>query len=280
MESYKNLRKILKLKKLKYVEIDNIRKKILNIKNLIKLNESIKKDIRLLIQEVLNLYYFQYGKSDTIDYIKSRKHQFNIIYNEETELINSLDRLDMLLIKTKLDNCFCMKLRVMIDILNLALLYRGKNNSMQDSNMEIERKFLVQNGFKANGENRHIDQGYLFESKKGVVRIRKSNNEYYLTIKSKTKGISRVEVEVQVSKDQGKLLFKSFCDKILKKRRVNVKYKNKIFEVDYFKGKLKGLVIAEIELKKETEKFEKPQWLRKEVSKDKKYLNSNLIKNF
>ena len=149
----------------------------------------------------------------------------------------------------------------------------GKNK-----NIEIERKFLVKKGFKAKGEKIKIKQGYLFDSKKGVARIRKANNKYFITIKSRSKGISRVEVEVEVSKTQGKLLFKTFCNKILKKERINIKHKNKVFEVDYFKGKLKGLVIAEIELDSKKEKFKKPKWVKKEVSKKKKYSNNNLIK--
>ena len=44
-----------------------------------------------------------------------------------------------------------------------------------------------------------------------------------------------------------------------------------------FEGKLEGLVIAEIELEKEDEKFEIPEWVGQEVTFDPTYLNANLI---
>ena len=44
-------------------------------------------------------------------------------------------------------------------------------------------------------------------------------------------------------------------------------------------GENEGLIIAEIELQSETESFQKPDWLGKEVTGDVKYYNSNLSKN-
>jgi len=52
-----------------------------------------------------------------------------------------------------------------------------------------------------------------------------------------------------------------------------------IIEVDVFEGANKGLILAEIELQSETESFEKPNWLGKEVTGDVKYYNAYLSKN-
>jgi adenylate cyclase len=49
-----------------------------------------------------------------------------------------------------------------------------------------------------------------------------------------------------------------------------------IFEVDEFLGANKGLVIAEVELRSEAEKFSKPDWLGQEVTGDISYYNSKL----
>jgi hypothetical protein len=48
------------------------------------------------------------------------------------------------------------------------------------------------------------------------------------------------------------------------------------YEIDVFKGKHRGLVIAEIELPTERARFERPQWLGKEVTGEKRYYNATL----
>ena len=57
-----------------------------------------------------------------------------------------------------------------------------------------------------------------------------------------------------------------------------MKVGNHIFEVDEFDGNNQGLVIAEIELSKETEIYEKPNWLGEEVTGDIRYYNAQLSK--
>ena len=49
--------------------------------------------------------------------------------------------------------------------------------------------------------------------------------------------------------------------------------------MDIFKGANKGLIIAEVELKSESEKFNKPDWLGPEVTGFKKFYNANLSVN-
>mgnify|MGYP002880365852 FL=1 len=66
---------------------------------------------------------------------------------------------------------------------------------------------------------------------------------------------------------------------ILEKYRYEVPYGNHFFEVDEFLGENKGLVVAEVELNHEDEKFEKPEWLGEEVTGQKQYYNSQLSKN-
>ena len=50
------------------------------------------------------------------------------------------------------------------------------------------------------------------------------------------------------------------------------------FEVDVFHDKNEGLIIAEVELSSDDEKFEKPVWLGEEVTGRAEFYNSNLIK--
>lgn len=53
---------------------------------------------------------------------------------------------------------------------------------------------------------------------------------------------------------------------------------HKYFEVDEFYGDNKGLVVAEIELEKPDEPFDRPAWLGEEVTGDRRYYNSHLLR--
>ncbi|MBP8156641.1 MAG: CYTH domain-containing protein [Leadbetterella sp.] len=149
--------------------------------------------------------------------------------------------------------------------------------------IEIERKFLVNsNAFKTEAftQNR-IAQGYLSSVPGRTVRVRIKGNKGFLTIKgaSNESGLSRFEWEKEIPVDEAKELLK-LCEKgIIDKTRFEVKIGNHTFEIDEFYGENEGLIIAEIELKSETETFEKPSWLGIEVTNDKRYYNSYLSQN-
>ena len=149
--------------------------------------------------------------------------------------------------------------------------------------IEIERKFLVTSeAFKkeAFAQNR-IAQGYLSSVPERTVRVRIKGDKGFLTIKgaSNETGLSRFEWEKEIPVDEATALLK-LCEKgIIDKTRFEVKIGNHIFEVDEFYGENEGLIIAEVELSSETETFEKPIWLGKEVTNDIRYYNSYLSKN-
>ena len=149
--------------------------------------------------------------------------------------------------------------------------------------IEIERKFLVtSDDFKAAAfaKNR-IAQGYLSSIPERTVRVRIKGDKGFLTIKgaSNESGLSRFEWEKEIPLDEATALLK-LCEKgIIDKTRFEVKIGNHIFEVDEFYGENQGLIIAEIELQSETETFEKPYWLGKEVTNDNRYYNSYLSQN-
>jgi adenylate cyclase len=52
-----------------------------------------------------------------------------------------------------------------------------------------------------------------------------------------------------------------------------------VWEIDVFHSDNDGLIVAKIELSLENETFELPPWLRREVSDDPRYFNSNLSRN-
>ncbi len=58
-----------------------------------------------------------------------------------------------------------------------------------------------------------------------------------------------------------------------------VKSGKHVVEVDEFFGDNEGLVLAEIELSSEDEAFDRPDFLGKEVTGDKRYYNKHMLKH-
>ncbi len=148
--------------------------------------------------------------------------------------------------------------------------------------VEIERKFLVKGEFIDQAEEKlNIVQGYLSLDKERTVRIRIQNENAFLTIKGKTNasGLSRYEWEKEIDCSEAKELLKLGIGSTIEKIRYRISVGKHIFEVDVFSGENKGLILAEVELTNETEVFEKPEWLGKEVSGDPQYYNANLVLN-
>ena len=149
--------------------------------------------------------------------------------------------------------------------------------------IEIERKFLVvSEAFKRDAlRQNHIAQGYLNTHAERTVRVRIKGEKGYLTIKgeSSATGLSRFEWEKEISVEEAKQLL-LLCEKgVIEKIRYEIHVGEHLFEVDEFLGENKGLIIAEVELQSETEQFEKPNWIGKEVTQDHRYYNSYLSQN-
>jgi len=149
--------------------------------------------------------------------------------------------------------------------------------------LEIERKFLVKNDdFKKEAhQKKRIQQGYLNTDKSRTVRIRIADEKAFITIKGKSNasGTTRFEWEKEINKKEAEKLLALCKRPIIDKTRFFVKAGHQIFEIDEFYGENQDLIVAEIELNSENESFQKPLWLGKEVTGNKKYYNSSLIQN-
>ena len=145
--------------------------------------------------------------------------------------------------------------------------------------LEIERKFLVAGDYKASATSHsHIVQGYICSGHGRTVRVRLRDERGYLTIKgpSLDGGLSRYEFEHEISKDEALSLFKLCEPGVIDKNRWLVPAGKHTFEVDEFFGDNAGLVVAEVELGSSEETFERPDFLGKEVTGDRRYYNSSL----
>ena len=149
--------------------------------------------------------------------------------------------------------------------------------------MEIERKFMVRgNGYRqlAYASDR-IKQGYICSGHGRTVRVRLRGGRGYLTIKgpSLDGGLSRYEFEKEIAPDEAEQLFRLCEPGIIDKTRFLVKSGQHTFEVDEFYGENEGLVMAEVELSAPDEPYEKPAFIGKEVTGDRRFYNSHLRVN-
>lgn len=147
---------------------------------------------------------------------------------------------------------------------------------------EIERKFLVKGDFSGKVSSaQRIVQGYISSVPGRTVRIRIRGNEGFLTIKgpSDEKGLSRYEFEQKIPLADAEELLKLCEPGAIDKVRHLISSGKHTWEVDVFHGANEGLILAEIELSSEEEPFDKPAWLGREVSGDRRYYNSMLTKD-
>lgn len=144
---------------------------------------------------------------------------------------------------------------------------------------EIERKFLVNDkisNFLNSEDSKFCSQTYISNDEQKVVRARVLGEKGFITIKSSVIGITRHEFEYEIPKEDALQLINLFGENVIEKTRYIIKNAEHDWEVDIFSGLNEGLIIAEIELLKEDEKFEIPEWIDQEVTGDIKYYNSNL----
>ena len=168
-------------------------------------------------------------------------------------------------------------------------------------NIEIERKFLVLNEDYKQVATSHytILQGYICKEPGRTVRVRiktlpNGAQTAYLTIKSKpnANGFSRFEWEKEIDPADAKQLIDMCLPGVIHKTRwlipastpytlhatpyTATETPQLTWEVDEFHDRLAGLVIAELELEREDQPYEKPNFIGEEVTGNPRYYNANM----
>jgi CYTH domain-containing protein len=145
--------------------------------------------------------------------------------------------------------------------------------------VEIEKKFLVMGSdWKSLAAGTIYRQGYLKSGHGCTVRIRIAGEKGYLTIKGPVVGAARPEYEYEIPLLDADEILETLCDKpLIEKKRYKIPIAEHVWEVDEFFGENDGLVIAEIELERADEVFEKPEWIGKEVTGVPRYYNASLV---
>lgn len=161
--------------------------------------------------------------------------------------------------------------------------------------MEIERKFLV--GRLPDNLSSYqclvIEQAYLCTDP--VVRIRRQNEEYYLTYKGKGLMV-REEYNLPLNKEAYDHLLAKADGNVISKKRYLIPLTEPAFakgylssvapnslptltiELDVFDVPFAPLILAEVEFPNEemARAFLPPAWLGKDVTNDREYHNSNM----
>jgi len=142
--------------------------------------------------------------------------------------------------------------------------------------VEIERKYLVNGDEWKTVQPVALRQGYLNTDKSRTVRVRTAGPNAFLTVKGATTNLSRPEFEYLIPFEDAQAMLQLCSDSIIEKQRYTVPIGELIWEIDEFSGANKGLVIAEVELKSESQEVVLPDWIGAEVSGDPRYFNSAL----
>lgn len=148
--------------------------------------------------------------------------------------------------------------------------------------MEIERKFLItKENLPKNLEqypSHKIEQGYLCTNP--VVRIRRENEEYWLTYKSKGL-LAREEYNLPLNGQAYEHLKKKTDGILLSKTRYRIPEKDGLtIELDVFGAPYEGLLLAEVEFPSEeaANSYTPPAWFGTDVTFSTAYHNSTLSK--
>lgn len=145
--------------------------------------------------------------------------------------------------------------------------------------MEIERKFFINDPLPGYKEYPYhaIEQGYLCTEP--VVRVRREDDTYYLTYKSRGK-LAREEYNLPLTKKAYEHLIGKADGNILTKKRylIPVEGSHLTIEFDVFEGKFQGLMLAEVEFETEeaANAFVPPEWFGRDVTYSGEYQNSRL----
>lgn len=146
--------------------------------------------------------------------------------------------------------------------------------------MEIERKFIPKDLPEDLNQFQHhkIEQAYLNTAP--VVRIRKQDDEYFLTYKGGGM-MAREEYNLYLNKESYDHLLTKADGNIITKTRFMIPIHDGLTaELDIFEGRFAGMMLIEVEFEsvEQANNFTPPEWFGQDVTNDKRYHNSYLSK--
>jgi adenylate cyclase len=148
--------------------------------------------------------------------------------------------------------------------------------------VEIERKFRVLNDAwrAAVSSCTLLRQGYLANTARASIRVRLAGDQGWLSVKAMTRGLARAEYETTIAAADATAMLDTLCEgPLIEKWRHIVVHEGMVWEIDEFLADNAGLVIAELELESEQQRFARPAWLGPEVTEEERYYNFRLAQH-
>ncbi len=145
--------------------------------------------------------------------------------------------------------------------------------------LEIERKWRLNALPDGLPDGTALRQGYLSQGGGTEVRLRDKGGQARLTVKQ-GKGLSRTEVEIDLSREQFDALWPLTRGARIEKRRCVVALGELCAEVDIFEGALAGLLLVEVEFPDEHQAraFVAPPWFGAELTGQAGWSNGDLAR--
>lgn len=159
--------------------------------------------------------------------------------------------------------------------------------------IEIKQWYLDQKGINVSSEhgavmykNEQLVSGLsqevcsaLLEEPDWMVRIRKFNSSFFLTLKGSRTGAATVEFEWEIERNLAEsIVVDSQYPSIEKKRYLWTNTDGFVWEIDEFENNLAGLIIAEVELEDEDATVEIPSWAGMELTYLRGWSNASLAR--
>lgn len=156
--------------------------------------------------------------------------------------------------------------------------------AIEDDSREIERKYLLRGLPDAvrGKPAAELAQGYLpgGEIRERLRRVRKGTDTRYLRTLKAGRGLSRIEVEEEMSAELFNQMWALTQGARVHKRRFAIPEGDLVWEIDEFLDR--ELVLAEVELPSEDTEVQLPAWLasyvEREVTDEAEYVNQNLAR--
>jgi len=165
--------------------------------------------------------------------------------------------------------------------------YAKEINEVLADDKEIERKWLVDKDEIPYDLNKAMDiydiqQTYICFDPEMRVRNYNNGQSYELTIKTNLTedGLIRDEINMDITQEQYEnLIEKKECFTI-HKTRYNIYDNGQVMAIDIFHDELDGLAYMEIEFKskEDSDNYETPSWVIKDVTSDVRYKNGHLVR--
>ena len=147
--------------------------------------------------------------------------------------------------------------------------------------IEIERKFLLssERWRELVLRREHIRDGLIASSDERKVRVRVAAGRATLAVKTRRVGGSREEFEYEIPLPDAERLLQCCGGNVLEKVRHYIESGGLVWEIDEYGGLLKGVILAEVEIKAADQTVDLPDWIGKEVTSEAPYRKINMLRS-